>query len=37
MLSIVQDAEDVVQDLYVRFLKSPDKKVDSPRAYVAAP
>jgi DNA-directed RNA polymerase specialized sigma24 family protein len=36
MLSIVQDAEDVVRDVYVRFLKSPDKKVDSSRAYVAS-
>jgi RNA polymerase sigma-70 factor (ECF subfamily) len=35
MLGSVSDAEDVVQDAYLRWLDAPDADVRAPRAYLA--
>ena len=35
MLGSVSDAEDIVQDAYVRWLEAPDVDVRAPRAYLA--
>ena len=35
MLGSVADAEDIVQDAYVRWLEAPETGVRAPRAYLA--
>jgi RNA polymerase sigma-70 factor, ECF subfamily len=35
MLGAASDAEDIVQDTFVRWLQSPENEVESPRAYLS--